>query len=191
MGTLPVARLSEQDYLAIERAAEFRSEFVGGEMFAMSGGTARHSRLAGRILSQLDQQLEESHCAPFTSDLRIRTPRGDQFYPDVSVVCSPFETHEGNKDVCANPVVIVEVLSPSTANYDRGLKFVLYRDIPSLRNYLIFHSDGIHVEHYSRQSNDSWLLQHHHGGEARIVLPSIRCELTLGSIYAGAMEWPG
>jgi Uma2 family endonuclease len=88
-------------------------------------------------------------------------------------------------------VVIVEVLSPSSANYDRALKFILYREIPSLKDYIIFHSDAIHVEHYTRQSVDSWLLQNHHGDDAQIALPSIDCHLKLGDIYAGAMEWPG
>ena len=160
-------------------------------MFAMSGGSKRHSRLAGRIFSQLDAELEGSTCAPFTSDLRVRTPLGDQFYPDVSVSCGPVQTPDGSNDVSTNPVVIVEVLSPSTANYDRGLKFVLYREIPSLMDYLIFHSDTIHVEHYTRRANDSWFLQHYHGESAQIALPSIQCDLTLGSIYAGAMDWPG
>ncbi len=191
MGTLPVTRLTEQDYLAIERAAEFKSEFVGGEIFAMSGGSARHARLASKILAKFDLQLEGGTCNAINSDLRIRSPLGDQFYPDVSVVCGTIETYAGSKDVCTNPVVIVEVLSPSTANYDRGLKFVLYREIPSLRDYLIFHWDALHVEHYTRQPNDSWLLQHYHGEEARILLPAIRSELTLASLYSGAMEWPG
>jgi Uma2 family endonuclease len=191
MGTLPVARLTEQDYITQERAANYKSEFVGSEMFAMSGGSARHARLASKILSKLDLQLEGQNCTAINSDLRIRSPQGDQFYPDVSVVCGPIETYAGNTDVCTNPVVIVEVLSPSTTNYDRGLKFVLYREIPSLSDYLIFHWDAIHVEHYTRQKNDSWLLQHYHGDDARIPLPSIRCELGLGSIYAGAMDWPG
>ena len=83
------------------------------------------------------------------------------------------------------------MLSPSTANCDRGLKFVLYREIPSLIDYLIFHSDAIHVEHYTRQPGDSWLLRHYRGETAQIPVPSIRCELALSSIYAGAMDWPG
>ena len=160
-------------------------------MFAMSGGSPRHSRLAGRVFSHLDAQLNGSPCAPFTSDLRVRTPLGDQFYSDVSVACGPMQNPEGIKHAYSNPIVIVEVLSPSTANYDRGLKFVLYREIPSLMDYLIFHSDTIHVEHYTRRANDSWFLQHYHGESAQIALPSIQCDLTLGSIYAGAMDWPG
>ncbi len=191
MSTLPVARLTEGEYLTLETAAQYKSEFVGGEMFAMSGGSIRHSNLAARVLWKLGAQLDGSGCAPFTSDLRVRTPLGDQFYPDVSVGCAPIQNIDGSVDVYTNPVIIVEVLSPSTANYDRGLKFVLYREIPSLTDYLVFHYDAIHVEHYSRQPNDSWLLQHHHGEDARIQLPSIRCELPLGPIYAGAMDWPG
>ena len=192
MSSLPVTRLTERDYLTLERAAQYKSEFVGDEMFAMSGGSARHSRLAGLVFSELDAQLKGSGCAPFTSDLRVRTPLGDQFYPDVSVGCAPIQNPDGSVDVYTNPVIIVEVLSPSTANYDRGLKFVLYREIPSLTDCLVFHYDAIHVEHYGRQPNDSWLLlQHHHGEDARIQLPSIQCELALGPIYAGAMDWPG
>ena len=191
MSNPPIARLTDQDYLTLERAADSKSEFVGGEMLAMPGGSMRHSRLAARVISKLEAQLEGAGCATFTSDLRVRTPIGDQFYPDVSVGCGPIQTPDGSIDVYSNPVVLVEVLSPSSANYDRGLKFVLYREIPSLNDYLIFHCDYIHVEHYSRQPGDSWLLQHYHGEDARIPLPSIHCELTLGSIYAGVMDWPG
>jgi Uma2 family endonuclease len=170
---------------------KYKNEFVAGEVFAVSGASARHARLASKVLSKLDLQLEVGGCTAVNSDLRIRTPQGDQFYPDVSVICGPIETHAGNKDICINPVVIVEVLSPSTANYDRGIRFVLYREIPSLSDYLIFHWDAVHVEHYSRQPGDSWLLQHYHGKDARIQLPSIQCELSSGSIYAGAFDWPG
>lgn len=190
MSTQPVLRISEQDYLAAERAADFKSEFVDGEVYAMSGGTFRHSRLAGKALYQLELLLEGSTCVPFTSDLRIRTPKGNQFYPDVSVVCGNVETHAGN-DVCTNPVLIVEVLSPSTSNYDRGLKFELYRQIPSLQEYLILHQDAVYAEHYSRQPDGSWLLREYRSEDARIPLPALTCELQLGPIYAGVMELPG
>ena len=190
MSTQPVLRISEQDYLAAERAADFKSEFVGGEVFAMSGGSFRHSRLAGKVIYHLESRLEGSTCVPFTSDLRIRTPKGNQFYPDVSVVCGTVETQEGN-DVCTNPVLIVEVLSPSTSNYDRGLKFELYRHILSLQEYLIIHQDAVYAEHYSRQPDGSWLLREYRGEDAHIPLPALTCELPLGAIYAGVMELPG
>ena len=128
---------------------------------------------------------------PFNSDLRIRTPQGNYFYPDASVVCGPIEVPPGTNDVCTNPVLIAEVLSRSTTNYDRGLKFERYRSIPSLRDYLIVHSDAVHVEHYTRQPDNSWVLREYHGESAIVSLPGIQCELPLGSIYLGVMELPG
>ena len=190
MSTSPVLRISELEYLAKERAADFKSEFVGGEVYAMSGGTMRHSRLAGKVFYQLESRLEGSTCLPFTSDLRIRTPKGNQFYPDVSVVCGSAETYAGN-DVCTNPTLIVEVLSLSTSNYDRGLKFELYRQIPSLQEYLILHQDAVYAEHHSRQPDGSWLLREYRGEDAHIPLIALRCELPLGTIYSGVMELPG
>ena len=191
MGTRPVIRITEQEYLAADRAADYKSEFVAGEMYAMSGGTARHSHLGVRVVRQLDSRLEGSSCTTFNSDMRIRSPRGEHFYPDASVVCGPIETQDGGKDICTNPVLIAEVLSPSTANYDRGMKFVLYRQIPTLMEYLIFHCDSIHAEHYSRSHDGSWVLREYRGDDARIPLPSVQCEIHLGSIYAGVMELPG
>ena len=108
-----------------------------------------------------------------------------------SVGCGPIQNPDGGMDAYTNPVIIVEVLSASTANYDRGLKFVHYREIPSLTDYLVFHYDAIHMEHYTRQPNESWILRHDNGEDARIQLPSIHRELTLGSIRAGAMDLSG
>ena len=190
MSTQPVLWISEQEYLASERAADFKSEFVGGEVYVRSGGTMRHSRLAAKVLYQLESRLEGSTFLPFTSDLRIRTPNGNQFYPDVSVVCGNPEAYAGN-DVCTNPVFIAEVLSPSTSNYDRGLKFELYRHIPSLSEYLILHQDAVYAEHYSRQPDGSWLLREYRGEDAHIPLVALACELALGPIYRGVMELPG
>ena len=161
MGTSPVTRLTEADYLTLERIASTKSEYVGGEMVARAGGSPRHAMLSSQVLLNLGSQLVGRGCFAVNSDLRIRSPHGEQFYPDVSVICGPVGTHAGIKDVCTNPVVLVEVLSPSTANYDRGLKFVLYREIPSLRDYLIFHCDAIHVEHYTRQPDDGWQLRNY------------------------------
>ena len=186
-----MATLTEADYLTLDRAAEYKSEFVDGEISAMSGGTPRHSRLGFKVGVQLESALQGSKCTTFNSDMRIRTPQGNYFYPDASVVCGPFETHPGTNDVCVNPVLIAEVLSRSTANYDRGLKFERYRSIPSLRDYLIIHADTIHLEHYARQADDSWVLREYRGEAACVPLPNLECELPLGSIYLGVMELPG
>ena len=191
MATLPVPKLSEQDYLTIERAAEYKSEFVAGEMYAMSGGTVRHASLGGNSFAHLKQLLQGSSCRAFNSELRIRAKSGDYFYPDAFAVCGSVEMHAGSKDVCINPVLILEVLSPSTAAYDQGLKFKLYRTIPTLKDYLMVHFDGIYVEHYTRQPDDSWALREYSGDAARVPLPNLSCELSLAAIYEDAMDLPG
>ena len=155
MATKPATRLNAEDYLAIDRAAEYRSEFVNGEMFDRSGGSARHSRPMGKISFHLEMQLQGKLCRTYSSDLRtLVSASGAYLYPDVSVVCGPLILKEGSSDICTNPALIVEVLSPSTAAYDRGLKFQLYRQIPSLNDYLLVHCDDVLIEHYSRQPNE-------------------------------------
>ena len=191
MATKPVTRLTEQDYLDLDRAAEYKSEFVGGEMYAMSGGTMRHASLGGNTYAHFKTLLKGSRCTAFNSDVRVRAKNGEYFYPDVTVVCGPPQTHSDSKDICTNPALIVEVLSPSTAAYDRGLKFQLYRTIQTLKDYLMIHCDAPYVEHYSRQADDSWVLREYHGETARLPLPNLECELSLGEIYEGGMELPG
>ncbi len=191
VATLSVPKLTERDYLTIERAADYKSEFVAGEMYAMSGGTPRHSYIGLSASSHLKQQTRGSNCKTFNSDLRIRAHSGDYFYPDAFVVCGPLQMHEGSKDVCINPMLILEVLSPSTAAYDKGLKFKLYRTIPTLKDYIMVHFDSVYVEHYTRQPDDSWALREYSGEAALVPLPNINCALSLAAIYEDAMDLPG
>jgi Uma2 family endonuclease len=133
MATQPITKITEEEYLRLERAAEFKSEFVSGEIFAMSGGSPKHSLLAANWLGELRKKFRGGRCGVFNSDLRARTERtGSYVYPDVSVVCDKLAMYAGSDDVITNPKLVVEVLSPSTADYDRGHKFELYREIPSL-----------------------------------------------------------
>ncbi|MGI8741218.1 MAG: Uma2 family endonuclease [Bryobacteraceae bacterium] len=119
-------------YLRLERAAEYKSEYVGGEIFAMAGGSPRHSELAANWIFEVKSKLRGSNCRLFTSGLRVRTPAtGSYVYPDVAVVCGELRVYETANDVLTNPAVVVEVLSLSTAHYDRGKKFELYRAFPS------------------------------------------------------------
>ena len=111
-------------------------------------------------------------------------------YPDVSVACGPIQLHPGTNDLMVNPVLIVEVLSPSTAGYDRGVKFELYRQFSTLRDYVVIHQNSIFAGHYSKQPDSSWVLREYRGADARIPLPEIECELHLGSIYDGVMDEP-
>jgi Uma2 family endonuclease len=116
--------------------------------------------------------------------------RGDYVYPDVSVVCGQPQIHKGEPDILTNPKVVIEVLSPSTADYDHGKKFELYREIPSLDEYVLTHQDSPHIEHYARQPDSSWIFREYRGLEASIELLSIGCKVQLADIYAGVLDLP-
>ena len=184
MASLPTPRITEEEYLRLERAAEYKSEFVDGEIFAMSGGTRRHSRLAVNWIGELQLKLHGRGCSVFNSDLRIRTQSsGSYVYPDVSVVCGQPQTHESDDDdILTDPIVVIEVLSPSTADYDRGKKFELYREIPSLQDYILVHTGSVHVEQFTRQPG-SWLFREYHGAESSVSIASINCTVLLGDVY--------
>ena len=181
----PVSNLSEEQYLAIERVAEFKSEFLDGVMYAMSGGSMRHSALARNILAKLDVRLQPGECQTFGADLRVRVSSRMYAYPDVSVVCGKPQLADEQKDVLLNPIMISEVLSPSTELYDRGLKFQLYRSIPSLREYILVDQNKVQIEHYIRQDSSAWTLRDHQGLEQELKLDSIGVALPLRLIYAG------
>ena len=191
MASLPIARLTEEEYLRQERAAETKSEFVDGEMFAMSGGTRAHSTLAVRWITQLSIKLEGRSCSVYNSDLKVRTRRtGSYLYPDVSVVCGESLTHQDADDLVTNPVVVIEVLSPSTEGYDRGKKFALYREVESLQDYVLVHTGEIHLEQFTRQPGN-WLYREYTGAESTIRIESIGCEISLGDLYTGERLSPG
>lgn len=188
MASLPTTYLTAEQYLEIERAAEIKSEFHDGQMFAMAGGTLAHSFLANRMGGILDGQLPRG-CRAFNADLRIHVAaEGLYTYADCSVICGKPEYLEGHKDLAANPVLIVEVLSPATEAYDRGKKFEMYRTIPSFQEYLLVHQDRPRVEHYSRQDSGGWLLREYAGAEASAPVERLGLEIGLGALYAGLDE---
>lgn len=184
MASSPVSKLTEEQYLAIERAADFKSDFLDGVMYAMSGGSPRHADLHGNIYAELRTMLRGGPCKAYNSDLRVRVSSRMYTYPDVSVVCGkPLLGIE--EDNLLNPVVIIEVLSPSTERYDRGLKFQHYRTIPSLREYILVEQDIIQVEQYIRQDDGTWSLRDHKGKTAELKMDSIGATLPLRLIYDG------
>jgi Uma2 family endonuclease len=186
MASLPDAPLSEEQYLEIERLAEFKSEFHDGRMFAMAGGSLNHALLSAKVCSLLDQRLPAG-CRVFSSDLRIKVAAAGLYtYPDCSVICGDIETLSDQGDVILNPLLLVEVLSPSTEGYDRGKKFELYRTIPSFREYLVIHQDQRHVEHYSKQDDGSWLLRDHVDGSVGIARLGV--QIALADLYASAIN---
>src|SRR5258707_2381932 len=134
----PLPRLTEAEYLELEAAAEFKSEFFEGEMFAMAGGTPQHSLIATNLAAEFRDQLKTRPCVPYNADLRIKIEAsGLCTYPDLSVICGPLQFAEGTDDTVVNPALLVEVLSDSTEGYDRGKKFEHYRQILTLQEYLL------------------------------------------------------
>ncbi len=184
MSAVPKPYLTPQQYLARERRAETKSEYLRGEVFAMSGASRKHNLVAMNVAGELRQQLRDRDCEVYPSDMRVKiSPTGLYTYPDVTVVCGEPEFEDAEVDTLLNPKVVVEVLSPSTADYDRGRKFTHYRRLASLREYVLISQDRPLVEHYVRQGRDQWLLTENSSLEETVVLPSIECQLSLAEIY--------
>jgi Uma2 family endonuclease len=183
MATLPsTPLLTEEQYLEIERAAEFKSEFYNGQMFGMSGGSARHAVLTSSINATLFRAIRAG-CRVFSSDLRIKVSAAGLYtYPDCSVICGPPQYVDPHHDLVTNPLLLVEVLSPSSENYDRGKKFEMYRTIESLREYLILHQDRPHAEHYSKQEDGSWVLREY-TESSTIPLARLEASISLDELY--------
>jgi len=154
------ARLTEEDYLRLERQADSRSEYFDGEMFAMAGGTRAHSLIATNLLREHSALLKNSDCVTYNADLKVKVEAtGLLTYPDVSVVCAEQRFLDEQEDVVLNPLVLVEVLSDSTEAYDRGKKFEHYRKIPGLREYLLVNQKEPRIEQFIRQANEEWVLK--------------------------------
>jgi Uma2 family endonuclease len=177
--------LTPEEYLAIERQSEIRSEYLDGEMFAMSGATYRHNVIVGNVSGELRQLLKKRPCTVCPNDQRVRIPAtGLYTYPDVVVVCGePHLEEDEYLDTLLNPIMIVEVLSPTTEAYDRGKKFEHYRTVDSLSEYVLVAQDEPRLEHYLRQEDNRWLFTAVSGLEASLPLPSIQCELPLAEVY--------
>jgi len=188
MASQPSAPLTEEEYLSIEREALEKSEFHDGQMYAMAGGSPNHALLSIRIGALLDRQVPPG-CRTFSSDLRIKVARAGLFtYPDCTVICGDLQYDGDRKDVVLNPLLIVEVLSPSTEGYDRGKKFELYRTIASFREYLIVHQDRRHVEHYSKQDDGSWLLREYIGEGSSVGIARLDVQIPVAELYASALD---
>jgi Uma2 family endonuclease len=184
MASNPVTRVTEEEYLAIDRAAEVRSEFFDGEMFAMSGGSMRHAQLQANLHGELYIALHGSDCQAFTSDFRVRVSPGRMYaYPDVTVVCGRPLLADERQDILLNPAVIFEVLSPTTEHYDRGPKFQYYRAIESLTDYILVDQNQIRVEQYTRGDAGTWTLRDYQRPEDELRIDSIGVSLGLARIY--------
>jgi Uma2 family endonuclease len=180
----PKAQLTPEEYLASERKAEYKSEYVNGEMFAMSGASEQRVSIVANIMYLLVGQLRGRPCKAYASDLRVRaSPTGLYTYPDVVVVCGQPQFADDQRDTLLNPTLIVEVLSESTKDYDRGGKFEHYRTLASFSEYVLVAQDRYHVEHFVRQPDSRWLLAETNRLEDTIHLSFIDCDLALTEVY--------
>lgn len=178
-------RLSPEEYLALERAAETKSDYLDGEMIAMTGASLRHSSIVGDLAVALATRLSGGSCEVHTSDLRLLVSvTGLYTYPDIVVVCGEPLLTDKHFDTLTNPTVLIEVLSPSTAAYDRGTKLEHYRRLESLRECLFVSQDRPKIEQYIRQEDrKKWLLTEVTELTASVVMPSIGCQVPMSEIY--------
>lgn len=191
MTAQPAAKLTPQEYLDIERRNPVKSEYWYGDMFAMAGTGEAHNLIVLNVGAELRAQLKGKPCRVYPSDMRVRIPRRPSYkYPDVSVVCGKPRFEDDHNDILLNPILIVEILSPSSERYDRGEKFREYRAIDSLQEYLLISQDQPLIERYVRQEQTRfWMLSDAAGLDECLQLESIACELALAEVY-DRVEFP-
>jgi Uma2 family endonuclease len=176
--------ITPEEYLALERAAENKSEYYQGEIIPMAGASRRHNLIVGNIYASLHGQLRKRDCEVYASDMRVKVrATGLHTYPDVIITCGALEFEDDAIDTLLTPTVIVEVLSKSTKAYDRGDKFEHYRAIDSLTDYIMVAQDKPLIEHFARQPDNFWLFSETRMLDQTVRLASVGCELRLADIY--------
>jgi len=176
-------RYTAGEYFAIEESSEIKHEYYDGTIFATAGASVNHNRIVRNLLAAFHTALRGSECEAFGSDLRVFTPAGLYTYPDVMVVCGPLELVEAPLHTIANPCLIVEVLSESTAEYDKGEKFTLYQSIPALRDYILISQGRPLAEHFEKTNQGTWSSRPYSALTDRVVPASIPTILSLEQIY--------
>jgi Uma2 family endonuclease len=184
MASQPKTGYTPEEYLAFERSCEAKHEYYNGEIFAMSGASKWHVLIVTNLIYELQSQVKDGPCQVYSTDLRVRVaPAGLYTYPDVILVCDEPRFSDEQEDTLLNPAMIIEVLSESTKDYDRGGKFEQYRTIESFVEYLLIAQDRPHVEHHTRQPDGSWVLHETNNLEDTIHLKSASCSLRVTDIY--------
>ncbi len=175
---------SIHEYLEMENEATEKHEYYKGEIFAMSGAGNRHNIISVNMIVSLGNSLKGKPCQPYGSDMRIHIPENTLFtYPDISIICGEIMTSKEDENTSTNPIVIIEILSPSTRNYDRGVKFMLYRAIPTLKEYVLVEAESIHVEQFGINKDGLWQLKEYSNKTDQLILESISVTLLLADVY--------
>ena len=178
--------ISPEEYLAEERAALDKHEYYQGEVFAMSGASLKHNVIFSNLFTDIGGKLKGKGCRPYGSDLRIHIPKNTLYtYPDISIICGEADLTDKEFDTATNPSVIIELLSKSTRNYDKGEKFTLYRDIDTLKEYLLVDTEKIYVEKHIRNADGSWQLTDYKSLENSFTIDSLQINILLTDIYEG------
>jgi Uma2 family endonuclease len=186
MSAVPKARLTPEQYLAIERKAEFKSEFYNGEMFAMAGASEPHNRIKDNLVGELYIRLKGSGCHSYSSDMRVKvSATGLYTYPDVVIVCSKPQLEDAELDTLLNPQIIIEVQSESTASYVGGKKFRQYQQIETFREYVLVAQDEPVVERFVRQPDKTWVHSFVEGLDREFDFATVPVRIPLANIYAG------
>jgi Uma2 family endonuclease len=176
---------SFDDFLAVERqATDEKHEYVAGRVYAMTGATYNHNLIVTNLASELRTRLRKRLCSVLANDMRVRIETADACrYPDIVALCEEPSFYDDRNDVLLNPVLVIEVLSPSTEGYDRGEKFAVYRMLPSLREYVLVAQDRFCVDVFTRQDRDRWLLTAYSDTDDEALFDSVQCRVPLREIY--------
>jgi Uma2 family endonuclease len=184
MGQADLKYISQAEYLAAERAATIKHEYFQGEIFAMSGAKIAHNKIQINCIVDIANKLKGKKCQPFGSDLRIHVQKNTLYtYPDISIICGEIETVDDTFDTATNPSVIIEILSESTRDYDKGGKFTLYRAIDTLQEYILIDSETVMVEKFIRNPDGSWQLTEYKTLDQSVSLDTLAIQIHLSDIY--------
>lgn len=178
---------TSHEYLAMEAESLEKHEYYKGEIFAMAGAGSIHNIIFKNTFGNLFIALKGKQCQPYGSDLKIHIPENSLFtYPDISIICGDIVNFNEDKETIIQPTIIIEILSPATKNYDRGEKFLLYRAISLLKEYILIDSESIHAEHFAINKEKLWQLKEYNKPEDKIILETINTQLLLREIYDGS-----
>lgn len=185
MTALPKQRYTLEEYLELDSNSEEKYEYFDGEVFAMAGGSLHHNRVARNLIWLLNDKLAAAGCEVLPADMRIKVPKAFPYrYPDLSIVCGePVIEELSGQQMLVNPLVLIEILSPTTAAYDQGRRFSAYQSIASFQEYLLVSQDRPQITQYVRQPNGKWLRSEIEGLESQLLLETVNCVLSLREIY--------
>lgn len=181
-------RYTIEEYLEMERASDVKHEYYQGEIFAMAGASKNHITISMNVSGELYNRLKNKSCRPYGSDMRVHIPENTLFcYPDISIFCGDPTTTDKEKDTALHPTIIIEILSKSTRTYDQTTKFDLYRDIPTLKEYILIDSERIGVTSFRINAHNRWVLEDYKTLQDTVLIPTVDVSLSMKDIYTNVV----